>query len=46
MTSLQPAATNPKRLIEMTPEERQESREGLANAVDLGNTYASRRYAL
>ena len=38
LTSLQPDATNPKKLIEMTPEERQESREGLANAVDLGLT--------
>ena len=38
LTSLQPDATNPERLIEMTPEERQESREGLANAVDLGLT--------
>jgi hypothetical protein len=38
LTSLQPAATDPKRLIKMTPEERQESREGLANAVDLGLT--------
>ena len=38
MTSLQPAATDPKRLIEMTPEERHESRKALANSVDLGLT--------
>ncbi len=38
MTSLQPAATDPERLIEMTPQERQEAREGLANAVDVGLT--------
>jgi len=38
LTPLQPTATDPKRLIEMTPEERQESREGLANAVDIGLT--------
>ena len=38
LTNLQPAATDPKRLIEMTPEERQESREALANAVDTGLT--------
>ena len=38
LTNLQPAATDPKRLIEMTPEERQESRKALANAVDIGLT--------
>jgi|TARA_R100000030_G_scaffold18466_1_gene12784 hypothetical protein len=38
LTNLQPAATDPKRLIEMTPEERQESREALATAVDTGLT--------
>ena len=38
LTPLQPDATNPKRLIEMTPEERQESREALATAVDTGLT--------
>ena len=38
LTSLQPDATNPERLIEMTPEERKESRKALANAVDLGLT--------
>ena len=38
LTPLQPAATDPERLIEMTPEERQESREALANAVDIGLT--------
>jgi hypothetical protein len=38
LTNLQPAATDPKRLIKMTPEERQESREALATAVDTGLT--------
>ena len=38
LTPLQPAATDPKRLIKMTPEERQESRQGLATALDVGLT--------
>ncbi len=36
LTSLQPAATDPKRLIKMTPEERTESRKGLAKATEWG----------
>jgi len=38
LSPLQPAATDPKRLIKMTPKERQESREGLATALDIGLT--------
>tara|TARA_R110000751_G_scaffold247583_1_gene347378 strand:- start:215 stop:559 length:345 start_codon:yes stop_codon:yes gene_type:complete len=36
LTSLQPAATDPKRLIKMTPAERTESRKGLAKMTEWG----------
>ncbi len=41
LTNLQPAATDPKRLIKMTPEERIEARDALGKMVETGLTFQS-----
>jgi len=41
LTNLQPAATDPKRLIKMTPEERVEARDALGKSVEAGLTFQS-----
>jgi len=41
LTNLQPAATDPKRLINMTSEERVEARNALGQSVEAGLTFQS-----